>query len=314
MRQQALGLALAAAAAAGSAVLACRRHDAAGAHDAAAAAAAAAAADAPAAERFAAEARAATARYQSRDAAIADGYRRVGGDFPAMGEHWVSLPRVMADSFAPALPAILTYVQANGVPTLAGVAYTALLERGEQLPDFAPARSYWHEHNGSVVDESFLAEHDTHTGAHGGNGPDGEEAIRVGVLHAWVWLPNPDGVFATDNWTLPYRRLGLAPPPGPPPPDAARALALAAGGADFYADALRAALAPTAAEDTALTAVLARHRDQLTGRLAAPRPSADTLPPDLSPWLSARWSALWNDIERAVPGRGAEVRAVRRRM
>src|SRR5690349_4193807 len=65
---------------------------------------------------FVAAARAATQRYQSQEAAIADGFRRVGGDFPAMGEHWVNLPQVMADSFAPATPSVLTYIRVGGTP------------------------------------------------------------------------------------------------------------------------------------------------------------------------------------------------------
>ena len=85
-----------------------------------------------AAERFVAAARAGTTRYRSRDAAIADGYKRVGVEFPAMGEHWVSLARIMEDTVVAERPSVLIYVTVNGSPRLAGVAYTDLLEPGEK--------------------------------------------------------------------------------------------------------------------------------------------------------------------------------------
>ena len=64
-------------------------------------------------------------------AAIADGFRPVGVEFPAMGEHWVNLARVMADTLDPAMPPVLIYVMVNGKPQLGGVAFTDLLGRGE---------------------------------------------------------------------------------------------------------------------------------------------------------------------------------------
>ena len=42
--------------------------------------------------------------------------------------------------------------------------------------------------------------------------PSIDGAPRLAILHAWVWAPNPDGVFVTDNWTLPFVRLGLVLP------------------------------------------------------------------------------------------------------
>src|SRR5918999_3495199 len=164
--------------------------------------------------RLVAAAREGTRRYQLQDAAIADGFRRVGVDFPAMGEHWVNLQRVMADSFAPGHPAVLIYVRVNGVPSLAGVAYTALLERGESPPTFAPARGSWHEHNGTIAEESFpIGHHATERRER-----DDDAPLRLSILHAWVWVQNPAGLFATDNWSLPYVRLGVPPPARAPPP------------------------------------------------------------------------------------------------
>ena len=46
--------------------------------------------------QFVAQARVAANRFRSLDSAIADGYRRLGMDFPAMGEHWVNRSAVLA--------------------------------------------------------------------------------------------------------------------------------------------------------------------------------------------------------------------------
>ena len=107
---------------------------------------------------FIAAARAGAARYRSRDAAIADGFRPVGVEFPAMGEHWVNLARVMADTLDPAMPPVLIYVMVNGKPQLGGVAFTDLLSRGESVGRVPGAR-FWHEHNGSITEESFPLQH-----------------------------------------------------------------------------------------------------------------------------------------------------------
>lgn len=58
-------------------------------------------------------------------------------------------------------------------------------------------------------------------------------------MHAWVWVSNPDGVFADENWALPYLRVGLQ-PPARIDPHTARALALLHDdGVGFYATVLR---------------------------------------------------------------------------
>ena len=40
---------------------------------------------------FIESARLATAKYQDRSVAIGEGYRQIGSDFPAMGEHWINI-------------------------------------------------------------------------------------------------------------------------------------------------------------------------------------------------------------------------------
>jgi hypothetical protein len=252
---------------------------------------------------FVTAARAGTARYASQEAAIADGFRRVGTDFPAMGEHWVNLPQVMADSFAPARPSVLTYIKVGGVPRLVGVAYIKLLGPHEQPPDFAPAQGHWHEHNGSIVEESFLAGHEAHTS---------EGDLRVAILHAWIWIENPDGLFVTDNWSLPFVRLG-ATMPDARGRDAARSAALATAAADYYSQAIDAALAPSPAERSRLEATLADYRRRATAdlRTATARGHLTAVEAER---LADLWPEMWRSLETALPARAETLREVRRRV
>ena len=252
---------------------------------------------------FVTAARAGTARYASRETAIADGFRRVGTDFPAMGEHWVNLPQVMADSFTPARPAVLTYITVAGVPRLAGVAYTKLLAPHEQPPDFAPARGHWHEHNGSIVEESFLAGHDTHAS------PDD---LRLAILHAWIWIENPDGVFVTDNWSLPFIRLGTAVPYAHGR-DAARSAALATAAADYYAQAIDAALAPSPSERARLAATLADYSRRALEEVQAGTTRGRLTAAEANR-LAGLWPELWRALETTLPARAEALRDVRHRV
>ena len=71
--------------------------------------------------------RAGTARYRDLAAAIADGYRQIGPDFPTMGEHWVNAGLLVGGVLDPARPQVLEFASINGRPTLIGVAYAALV-------------------------------------------------------------------------------------------------------------------------------------------------------------------------------------------
>lgn len=179
-------------------------------------------------QSFVADVREATARYRDRAVAVADGYRPIGPDFPGMGEHWISVPLLLRGEIDPQRPPILEYATLNNEVTLVGAAFAVLLKAGQQPPSgivpVGPAD--WHYHSGTVSEESFVASHAA--GGHHLSGP------AIAVLHVWAWLENPDGPFATDNWTLPFARLGLPRPDTEPEPDALHAVALAAGGDRYY--------------------------------------------------------------------------------
>jgi len=230
---------------------------------------------------FLAQARLGTARYQDADSARAAGYRPIGPDFPGMGRHWVHPSLILRDTPDAAQPAVLEYAEIAGRLTLVGVAY-AVLVRDNTPPSSLPVpAAAWHFHQGTVEEESFLR-------SHAGMGHD-TPGPKIAVLHAWIWLDNPDGLLATDNWALPYARLGLTVPPHASRP-AARALALAAGdGGRVYLEALVHAVGqPSDDEMKTLSAILIRH--QASARAQATNVAT----------LEPCWSELWDDVKATV--------------
>jgi hypothetical protein len=244
---------------------------------------------------FIARARVGTAGYRDAQVARAAGYRPVGPDFPGMGRHWVHPALILRDTLDPAAPPILEYAEIAGRPTLVGVAYAKLVRDGTPPLGLPVPPAAWHFHQGTVEEESFLRSHAgvVHVV------PGQESAPRIAVLHAWIWLENPDGLLATDNWALPYARLGYRmPSPGRgAAQDAARALALAAGdgGRNYVEALLRAVGRPNAAEGQALALLVAKH--QTAARAILPGDPASPVPLEA---LAHCWSALLEDVRAAV--------------
>jgi hypothetical protein len=238
---------------------------------------------------FVARARAGTTKYQDQKAAIADGYRAIGPDSPGMGQHWVHPSLLVDGRLDPSRPQILEYIPVLGTPTLIGVTYAIPLAHGEELPDAPPGRAAWHYHTGTVDEESLPLGHST-TG-HGG------AALRVAVLHAWIWLENPAGIFESENWALPFARLGMA-VPQPVSPRAAKALSLLTGGDTYLDVTLRAVGRPDSSDAAAIKRILARNRQRVdtwrsgaTGRA----PSAEVIAS-----LADLWVRMWGEIGSAV--------------
>ena len=95
-----------------------------------------------------------TKRYTERSAAVDDGYRRVGADFPAMGEHWLNASLLCASAVDPLRPTLLIYATIAGTPKLLGVGYV-LVTRGDVRPTDAPGwPEAWHEHSGLLTEEA----------------------------------------------------------------------------------------------------------------------------------------------------------------
>ncbi|MGI8548435.1 MAG: hypothetical protein ACR2M1_14095 [Gemmatimonadaceae bacterium] len=182
--------------------------------------------------QFLDQARTATEQFHDRRAAIANGYRRLGMDFPSMGEHWVNPGIVLAGRFDASRPAMLSYAVIDGKPVLTGLVYAVTLAPGEAPPPVPGDVGMWHEHNGTVDEESMLPEH--HGDGAGQHITSSDTAgTRLAILHAWTGVVNPAGIFAAENWALPFARLRLA-TPMPLPLGAARALSLLTGGREYY--------------------------------------------------------------------------------
>ncbi len=248
-------------------------------------------------------AREGTVRYRSIDSAIADGFKRVGVEFPAMGEHWVNVARVLENRFDPARPSVLTYITDGGRRRLAGVAYTALLADGEQPPRSAAPQSYWHEHNGSVAEESLPLHHAAGAAADAGSGEP-----RLSILHAWVWVPNPAGPFVTDNWTLPLARVGIDASHRTLSPEAIRGVSLANDDAGYYEQTIETSLATSEIESRIIQSVVARHR---ADALAEARRDPMLRDPR---GIAAAWTSLWNDLENSLPRDRAALQLLRGRL
>ena len=238
---------------------------------------------------FIESAREATAKYQDRAVAIAAGYRQIGSDFPGMGEHWISIGLLFDGKLDPAQPEVLTYVSVSGKPRLLGVAYMLPLLAGESAPDWPAGKEKWHDHFRTLEDETALPQH--HASGHGGDAP------RMTMLHAWIWLANPAGMFAADNWAVPYFRLGIKPAENAPDA-AAKALALVTGGAKHFLASIHAAVPLTSTERKKVDAAFARSCIAVEALIPGPSTAAPT-PAD----LSAVWTRLWKEIDSSVGSR-----------
>jgi hypothetical protein len=253
---------------------------------------------------FLAAARAGTARYRDRDAAIADGYRRIGPDFPSMGEHWVNTALLVAGVQDPARPPVLEYVTVDGRPTLAGVAYAALVTDGTMPAALPLPPDAWHTHEGRVDEESFIL---GHAGVHDHAAHAPPPGPRVAIAHAWIWVDNPAGRYATDNWALPGLRLGIA-ADGPISADAGRALSLAVeSGRGYFVTLLRVAGRADSAESARLGDLFARAGVEVARRLSPGRVNRTLTARELDE-LATLWRRTWAALlDAARP-------AVRRRL
>jgi hypothetical protein len=239
---------------------------------------------------FVERARAATEKYRDRAVAIADGYRLIGEDFPAMGEHWIHVGLVFDGKYDVDHPEFLTYVDLGGAPRLLGVAYALPLLEGEEPPEGPAGREAWHAHSRGLDEETLLPRH--HASDHGSAGP------RLAMLHAWIWLHNPEGLFAADNWAIPFLRLGLNPPKRGGA-DAGKALSLLSGADAYLARAIPLAVAPTAIDAEALRTAIARARESaeaVVGTRSRPALSDAELAE-----LGAAWQQIWRTIDATLP-------------
>jgi hypothetical protein len=124
-----------------------------------------------------AQARAATAFYHNIDRAIADGYVLAGDSVPGEGIHYANF-ELIDGNFEIERPESLIYTEGrNGRLKLAGVEYLVLQEFSPEAPDgFSGDKDIWR---------------------------DNSEGLLAWELNVWIWLHNPDGIFAARNPRIP---------------------------------------------------------------------------------------------------------------
>ena len=206
-----------------------------------------------------------------------------------MGEHWIRVGLVFDGTLDASRPEVLSYVAVNGKPQLLGVAYAVPLLRGEKPPDGPAGPDAWHDHSRTVEDETVLPLHHTPGTA--------REGARLAMMHAWIWSPNPDGMFAADNWAIPYIRLGLTPNPTSSA-SVAKALSLATGGRDYFERAIATAARSQAVEKQRVK--VAMDRAQAEAQSIARGIRAATLGEPQSERLAAIWADMWTAIDDAL--------------
>ena len=147
------------------------------------------------------------------------GWKQFGGeDEPLMGEHWFRANGPDYVSGMPidwSQPSNLMYTDIAGRKVLTGVAYTVRLGPGEPPPvGFDGPNDKWHVHDFEKAIAAALQDRPILRWLANGwldsnYRGKGDNRGRIAMVHAWVTIPNPDGVFADYNRTLPYLKLGL---------------------------------------------------------------------------------------------------------
>lgn len=249
---------------------------------------------------FVAVTRSGIARFHDRGAAIAAGYRRMGPSFPGMGEHWVHPGLIVRRDVTPGDPPVLCYAEIGGEPRLVAAAYAFPLVRGEPLPPLPGGIHAWHEHDGAVDEETLLLVHPAAASSAG-------SGMRLVMTHVWTGLDNPDGVFAQNNWRLPFVQAGVT-LADEPDMAAGQAMSLVTAGPGYYLRVFDALAELSPSERVAIDAALADARQRVETWTA----SVGTRPADAAALdaLSAEWARMWTRLEASV---GRELTASMRR-
>lgn len=125
------------------------------------------------------------------------------------------------------------YTDAGGRRVLTGVTFNVRLADGEALPQgFAGNADRWHVQDmlraiGAVLKDRPILRWLANGWIDANHRNKGDDRGRIAMAHVWVTLPNPDGIFADSNRTVPYLKMQL------PASFATGASEAAARGVDF---------------------------------------------------------------------------------
>ena len=121
-----------------------------------------------------AQARRATAKYHDVDRAMDDDYVDINVVVPGQGSHYLKFAALLDGTFDPTEPEILVYAPQGNRMKLVAVEYAVPVAASAAPPEgFSGDADHWHEQDG------------------------------LWLLHAWIWLGNPDGIFADANPKIP---------------------------------------------------------------------------------------------------------------
>jgi hypothetical protein len=242
---------------------------------------------------FVSEARAATAKFHDPATAAREGYRRIGPDFPTLGQHWVNPSLVLAGEFDPARPSVLAYAEIDGVQTIVKVAYALPVDGPDTTAQYPWLDGAWRYIDGNLAEAGLPGLEEPASTAE----TDRATGLRIAVVHAWTGLDNPAGMLEMHNWTLPFERLDLA-APSEIEPDAAHALGLLSGAGGYYRSVLLALGDPTETEIVAIDTLMNEARRTVGAWLERHRSSPD-LTGDLEA-LAGIWRKLETDVLKQV--------------
>ncbi len=165
-----------------------------------------------------AEVRAAIQKYRDFSVAKREGWKSFGDDEPLMGKHFYNdeAPDYIAgDPLDFSRPNNLMYTEIDGEQVLTGVAFVVRLGEGEPMPQgFAGHDDRWHAHDFVAAIEAATEERPilgwlANRWLDDNYRKKGDNRGRLAMVHAWVTMENPDGIFADYNRTIPYKKLGL---------------------------------------------------------------------------------------------------------
>lgn len=124
-----------------------------------------------------------TERYQSEDAAIADGFAPTDDCVPGMGYHYVNMSR-LDTRLEPSRPEVVLYAPTDdGGRRLAGAEWIVVDQDQDLTTDDDRPSLFGHDFDGPM--------------------PGHTPGMPVHYdLHAWAWTTNPNGGFATWNPTI----------------------------------------------------------------------------------------------------------------
>ena len=148
--------------------------------------------------------RAATEKFRDVDVAVRTGYRQATEEVPNMGAHFVHPLWSLDGKFDPARPEILLYVRDDdGEWELVGTSFVqSLLLAGFDHPEaFVGPLDNWHVHYDLCTGPTFMSRSATQAECR----KDGGVWVPAygWMIHAWVWVDNPLGVFTMWNPSIP---------------------------------------------------------------------------------------------------------------